>query len=83
MQNTHNTGDCKKYNSDGTPKKGFAGKNAQRNSHKGSALCDQKTNYVQLSAKIAKLEKSNRKLKRTSKKRKHDYDSDSDDSDAS
>ena len=28
-QNTHNTGDCKKYNSDGTPKKGFAGKNAQ------------------------------------------------------
>ena len=29
-QNTHNTGNCKKYHSDGTPKKGFAGKSAQR-----------------------------------------------------
>ena len=44
---------------------------------------DQKINYAQLSAKIAKLEKSNRKLKRASKKRKRDYDSDSDDSDTS
>ena len=32
MQNTHNTGDCKKYNSDGTPKKGFAWKITQCNS---------------------------------------------------
>ena len=32
MQNTHNTGDSKKYNSYGTPKKGFAGNNMQRNS---------------------------------------------------
>ncbi len=79
-QNTHNTGDCKKYNSDGTLKKGFAGKNAQRNR---SASHNQKSNYVQLSAKIAKLERSNRKLKRTRKKRKCDYDSNSNDSDAS
>ena len=35
-QNTHNTGDCKKYNSDDTPKKGFTGKNVH-----------QKTNYAQ------------------------------------
>ncbi len=83
MQNTHNTGDCKKYNPDGTPNKGFAGKIAQCNSRNGSVSCDQKTNYVQLSAKIAKLEKSNRKLKRASKKRKHDYDSNSNKSNAS
>ena len=83
MQNTHNTGYCKKYNSDGTPKKGLPGKNAQRNSHNGSASCNQKSNYAQMSAKIAKLEKSNKKLKRASKKRKHDYDSHSDDSNAS
>ena len=30
-QNTHITGDCKKYNLDDAPKKGFAGKNAQHN----------------------------------------------------
>ena len=82
-QNTHNTGNCKKYNSDGTLKKGFAGKNAQRNPRKESASRNQKTNYAQLSAKIAKLEKSNRKLKRASKKCKRDYDSDGDDSNAS
>ncbi len=82
-QNTHNTGDCKKYNSDGTPKKGFAGKNVQRNSCNRSSSRDQKTNYAQLSAKIAILEKSNRKLKHANKKRKHDHKSDSDDSDSS
>ena len=35
-QNTHITGDYKKYNLDETLKKGFAGKNAQRNSCNGS-----------------------------------------------
>ena len=78
--NTHNTGDCKKYNSDGTPKKGFAGKNAQRNTRNESAQREQKSNYAQLSAKIAKLEKSNKKLKRANKKRRRDSDSDSDSS---
>ena len=83
MQNTHNTGDCKKYNSDGTPKKGFAGKSAQCNPRNGSALRDQKTNYVQLSTKIAKLEKSNKKLKCATKKGKRDRNSDSNDSNSS
>ncbi len=68
---------------DGTPKKGIARKNAQRNQCKESASRNQKSNYAQLSAKIAKLEKSNRKLKRASKKCKHDYDSNSDSDDAS
>ena len=63
--------------------KGFTGKNAQRNSRNGSVLHDQKTSYVQLSTKIAKLEMSNKKLKNASKKRKRDYDSDSNDSDTS
>ena len=83
MQNTHNTGDCKKYNSDGTPKKGFAGKSAQRRLQNGSSQCDNKSNYAQLSAKIAKLEKSNKKLKHANKKCKRDHNSDSDDSDSS
>ena len=40
MQDTHNMGDCKKYNLDGTPKKGFAGKNAQCNMHHELASCE-------------------------------------------
>ncbi len=83
MQNTHNTGDCKKFNSDGTPKKGFAGKNTQHPSCNERASCKQNASFAQLSVKIAKLEKSNKKLKRAKKKRKREYVSDSDDSDSS
>ena len=81
-QNTHNTGDCKKYNSDGTPKKGFEGKNVQRNSCNECASRDQSNSYAQLSTKIAKLEKSNGKLKHATKKCKCNYDSDSNNSNA-
>ena len=68
------------YNLDSTPKKAFAGKGTQRNPCNGSVLRKHNTSYVQLFANIAKLEKSNRKLKRMNKKRKHDCDSDSNDS---
>ncbi len=81
--NTHNTGDCKKFNSDGTLKKGFAGKNAQHPSHNECASRKQNASYVQLSMKIAKLEKSNKKLKRARKNHKRDYDSNSNDSNSS
>jgi hypothetical protein len=80
--NTHNTSECRKYDKDGTPKKSFAGKSAQRGSRSGGTQREQ-SNYAQLSAKIAKLEKSNRKLKRANRKRKRDRDSDSEDSDSS
>jgi hypothetical protein len=84
-QNTHNTGDCRKYKKDGTPKRAFAGKNAQqqRNPCIRNALRESNNSYAQLSMKIAKLEKSNKKLKHANKKRKRDRDSDSDDSDSS
>jgi cell division protein FtsB len=36
--------------------------------------------FTQRSAKVAKLEKANKKLKRSWQKLKHDYDSDSDES---
>ena len=68
----HNADDCKKYNSDVTPKKAFAGKNVQRNPCHGSMPCKQKTNYAQLSAKIVKP----KKLTRNSKQEKSN-DSDS------
>ena len=82
-QNTHNTGDCKKYNLDSTLKKAFAGKSKQRNPCNGSTPREQKTNYTQLSAKITKLKKANKNLKQANKKCKHDHNSDSDNSDSS
>ena len=82
-QKTHNTGDCRKYEKGGTLKKAFAGKSTQRNLHKSNAPRKHNTSYEQLSAKIAKLEKSNMKLKCMNKKCKHNHDSDSNNSDSS
>ncbi len=78
-------GDCRKYEKDGTPKRAFAGESAQqqRNPRNQNAPHESNNSYAQLSAKIAKLEKSNKKLKRANKKRKRNRDSDSDDSDSS
>eukprot|EP00804_Cyclotella_cryptica_P021297 CCRYP_001548-RA/>CCRYP_001548-RA protein AED:0.40 eAED:0.40 QI:0/-1/0/1/-1/1/1/0/106 len=75
---THNTSDCRKYEKDGKPKKGFS-----KGQH-GSTALDKKTAsaFAQLSAKIKKLEKTNKRLEKSSKKRKHDYVSDSSDSDS-
>ena len=81
MQNTHNTGEHKKYNSDGTPKKAFTGKSTQHSPPNGSAPYKHIIRYAQLSVKMAKLEKSNKKL--ANKKCKHNYDSNSSDSDSS
>ena len=51
----------------------------------GSTALDKKTTsaFAQLSAKVERLEKANKKLKKCSKKRKRNYDSDSSDSDSS
>eukprot|EP00804_Cyclotella_cryptica_P024421 CCRYP_015862-RA/>CCRYP_015862-RA protein AED:0.37 eAED:0.37 QI:0/-1/0/1/-1/1/1/0/133 len=75
---THNTSDCPKYEKDSKPKKGFG-----KGEH-GSTALDKKTasEFAQLSAKIEKLEKANKRLKKSSKKRKHDYDNDSSDSES-
>ena len=82
-RNTHNTGDCRKYEKDDTPKKAFTGKRAQHNPCNRNALRDHNASYAQLSTKIAKLEKSSKNLKHTNKKPKHDHNSDSNDSDSS
>jgi hypothetical protein len=84
-QNAHNTGECRKYEKDGTLKRAFTGKSAQqqRNPCNQNAPRESNNSYAQLSTKIAKLEKSNKKLKRANKKRKRDRDSDSDDLDSS
>jgi hypothetical protein len=80
--NTRNTMECRKYEKDRTPKKAFIGKGVQRDPHSQNAPHRHNNTYVQLSTKIAKLEKSNKKLK-CDKKRKHDHECDSKDSDSS
>jgi hypothetical protein len=84
-QNIHNTGDCRKYAKDGTTNRAFAGKSTQQqcNPRNRNATRESNNSYAQLSTKIAKLEKSNKKIKRANKKRKRNRDSDSDDSDSS
>ena len=69
---THNTVNCQKYESNGTPKKNFYGEDTHEKScghkkpHQGGS------SYVQLSAKIKKLERFNKKMKHAQKKnRKH------------
>ena len=77
-------GDCHKYEKDSTPKRAFAGKSAQQhNPRNWNVPREHDNSYVQLSAKIAKLEKSNKKFKCVNKKRKRNCDSDSDDSNSS
>ncbi len=75
----HNTSNCHKYDKYGKLKKGFG-----KGQH-GSTTLDKKTAsaLAQLSAKVERLKKANKKLKKSSKKCKHEYDSDSSDSDSS
>ena len=75
----YNMSDCCKYDKDGKLKKGF-----EKGQH-GSTALDKKTAsaFAQLSAKVERLEKANKELKKSSKKRKREYDSDSSESDSS
>eukprot|EP00804_Cyclotella_cryptica_P004831 CCRYP_004920-RA/>CCRYP_004920-RA protein AED:0.84 eAED:1.00 QI:0/0/0/0.5/1/1/2/0/367 len=82
---THNTPDCRKYDSNGTPKSSFKGRKPNGNSRGLERPARGGSSYAQLSAKIDKLTKSNKKMKRAigKKKRKHHEMSNSDDSDSS
>ena len=81
---THNTQDCRKYDSNGTPKKNFNEKKYNGTSHGPERIAQGGSSNAQLSTTSEKLEKSNRKMKCAvnKKKRKH-YNSDIDDSDSS
>jgi hypothetical protein len=76
---THNTSDCRKYDKDGKLQKGFG------KGQRGKTAIDKKTAsaFAQLLAKVEKIKKANKKLKKSSKKHKHEYESDSSDSDSS
>ncbi len=69
---THNTGECRKYEKDGTEKSSFR---AAKKGGKRSYPSNQ--NFVQLTKKIKKLEKALKKSGKEGKKRRYE-DSDSD-----
>ncbi len=78
---THNTPDCRKYKSNGNPKRTFNGKKTNGPSRGPERPARRGSSYAQLSAKIDKLEKSNKKMKcAINKKRKRHNDSDDSDS---
>jgi hypothetical protein len=78
--------ECNKYEKDGILKKTFAGKSVQPTRPSNNTPCsnnmmhENNSAYMQLSAKITKLEKSNRKLKHASKRHKRNRKSDCKDS---
>ena len=67
VHNTHDSMECLNYEKDRTPKKAFIRKGPQRNLHSQNATCRHNNTYAQLSAKIAKLEKSKKKLEHANK----------------
>ena len=81
---THNITDGQKYDSNGTLKKSFKGKTPTGTSHGPKRPTQGGSSFVQLSAKINKIEKSNKKMKCTLfKQKKHKHHKDSNDSDSS
>ncbi len=64
---THNTGECHKYENDGTEKSSFR---AAKKGGKRSYTANQ--NFTQLTEKIEKLEKALKKSGKTGKKRRHE-----------
>ena len=83
---THDTLVCRKYDSNGTLKKNLKGTIPTGTSHRSERPAQGGSSYEQLSTKINKLEKSNKKMKHTmtkQKKHKHQETSNSNDSDSS
>ncbi len=78
---THNTVECRKYEKDGTLKKGFSRKAAVGQKRHGSGKKENANSFAQIMERFSKLEKAVKKSKKSlqSKKRCHE-DSDSSDS---
>ncbi len=80
---THNTGECHKYEKDGTLKKSFNGKAAVGSKCHGNGKKDHANSFAQLMERFLKLEKAVKKTQKSlrKKKRRQEY-SDSSDSDS-
>jgi hypothetical protein len=74
----HNTGECRKYEKDGTLKKGFSRKAAIRQKCNGYNKKENANSFVQFMDRFSKLEKTVKKAQISSQKKNHCHeDSDS------
>jgi hypothetical protein len=79
---THNTGECHKYERDGTLKKSFSGKAAVGQKRHGNGRKESANSFAQIMDCFSKLEKTVKKAQKSSRKKKcHHEDSGSSDSD--
>ena len=67
---THNTPDCLKYDSNGTLRKSYKVRRPTGTSHGPKRPAQGGSSFAQLSAKIDKIEKSNKKMRRALLKQK-------------
>ena len=83
VHTTHNTGECRKYEKDGTLKKSFNGKVAFGAKYNSKGKKDHVNSFAQIMERFSKLEKAVKKTQKSTrkKKRRHEY-SDSSDSDS-
>ena len=66
-----NTGECQKYEKDGTLKKSFNGKAAVGSKRHGNGKKDHANSFAQFMERISKLEKAVKKTQKSSRKKKH------------
>ncbi len=67
---THNTGECRKYEKDGTLEKGFSGKAAIMQKRHSSGKKENSNSLVQLIEHFLKLEKTVKKTQKSLQKKK-------------
>ncbi len=67
---THNTGECHKYEKDGTLKKSFNGKAAIGPKHHGNGKKDHTNSFMQFMECFSKLDKAVKKTQKSSRKKK-------------
>ncbi len=77
---THNTGECHKYEKDGTPKQGFSKNAAIGQKHYGNGKKDHANSFVQFMEHFSKLKKAVKKTQKSlqKKKRRQEYSDSSD-----
>jgi hypothetical protein len=79
---THNTGECHKYEKDGTLKNGFSKKTAIGQKCHGNGKKDHANSFAQFMERFSKLKKAVRKIQKSLRKKKRCQEySDSSDSD--
>ena len=77
---THNTGECRKYEKDGTLKKRFNGKATVEAKYNGKGKKDHTNSFAQIMERFSKLKKAVKKTQKSKRKKKrhHEYSNSSD-----